>query len=922
MRGISVRLVFLVILLVLVVVSSLVVVVASGPPSSSRSSDLDDDSDIPASHLPLPLTSKHDTAVVAAPDGTIYLVEINSGKVLWSFASGSPIYSSYQAVHHNEGQRNNATTWADDFFIDIGEDWQLYVNGNGLKNVKLPVSVEEFLKSTPFISASGGIMLGSKKSTIFIVDAKTGKVIHTLCSDTVRAVEHEHNDESTLVARTDFGGWVPHSATNLDGIEEPLYVTRKDYVLKFTNMKTGKILWYLMFADIEASYQCNAIESFLGSVFYTEDEVSLRKNLDAKLQLHCPPKPVVYRIRDRSSFKSLFKTNSLPDAFAGDKVLLLAAPDLDPMLQLVEKILGLHQSNGGDIGLALPTPESEDFGVVALPEGDIDQIHEIGGFANLIGSHFWFVALFGGLMLLIVTFFVSHWVVKEQGKLNKGVEMPNIQALTTRKKKPRKPRTNSKTAERKKKNVSHDQMAKDINVLPDYERAKKFLQLGLPNNSDGFMDGRNIGRLFVSTTGIAMGSNGTVVLEGIYDGRPVAVKRLVQTHHNVAFKEIQNLIASDHHPNIVRWFGVEYDQDFVYLALERCACSLYDLILSCSSSQNQETYQDGDCNCAGNEFVRLGLLGDNHALQLSKSNGYPSHHLLKLMRDVVRGLAHLHELGIIHRDLKPQNVLVTKERVLCAKLSDMGINKRLSGDTSSLTKHATGYGSSGWQAPEQLLHERQTRAVDLFSLGCLLFFCITGGKHPFGEILERDVNIVNNQKDLFLIENLPEATDLIASLLHCNPELRPKATQVACHPLFWDSEMRLSFLRDASDRVELEDREKESELLKALESIGNVALGGKWDEKMDTAFINDIGRYRRYKFDSVRDLLRVIRNKLNHYRELPKDIQGILGQVPEGFDNYFSTRFPKLVIEVFKVFHLYCAEEEEAFIKYFKCDYM
>ena len=134
--------------------------------------------------------------------------------------------------------------------------------------------------------------------------------------------------------------------------------------------------------------------------------------------------------------------------------------------------------------------------------------------------------------------------------------------------------------------------------------------------------------------------------------------------------------------------------------------------------------------------------------------------------------------------------------------------------------------------------------------------------------------------------------------------------------------MRLSFLRDASDRVELEDREKESELLKALESIGNVALGGKWDERMDTAFINDIGRYRRYKFDSVRDLLRVIRNKLNHYRELPKDIQGILGQVPEGFDNYFSTRFPKLVIEVFKVFHLYCAEEEEAFIKYFKCDYM
>jgi serine/threonine protein kinase len=59
-------------------------------------------------------------------------------------------------------------------------------------------------------------------------------------------------------------------------------------------------------------------------------------------------------------------------------------------------------------------------------------------------------------------------------------------------------------------------------------------------------------------------------------------------------------------------------------------------------------------------------------------------------RDMVSGLVHLHELGIIHRDLKPQNVLIIKERSLCAKLSDMGISKRLLGDMSSLAYHATG----------------------------------------------------------------------------------------------------------------------------------------------------------------------------------------------------------------------------------------
>lgn len=102
---------------------------------------------------------------------------------------------------------------------------------------------------------------------------------------------------------------------------------------------------------------------------------------------------------------------------------------------------------------------------------------------------------------------------------------------------------------------------------------------------------------------------------------------------------------------------------------------------------------------------------------------------------------------------------------------------------------------------------------------------------------------------------------------------RPKALEVLHHPLLWSSETRLSFLRDYSDRVELEDREANSDLLKALESTAPLALGGKWNEKMEPAFLTNIGHYRRYKFDSVRDLLRVMRNKSNHYRELPKEIQ-------------------------------------------------
>ncbi|EXB50998.1 Serine/threonine-protein kinase/endoribonuclease IRE1 [Morus notabilis] len=201
---------------------------------------------------------------------------------------------------------------------------------------------------------------------------------------------------------------------------------------------------------------------------------------------------------------------------------------------------------------------------------------------------------------------------------------------------------------------------------------------------------------------IAIGSNGTLICEGSYEGRPVVVKRLLQSHHEVALKEIQHLKESDHHQNIVRYYGVERDKDFVYLALERCNCNLDDLIQICcaDSSQYQLVMNDhhDDYSTIAVTVYREDrleqlkkVLGD---VSLSKANGYPSALLLKLMRydgDMVSGLVHLHELGIIHRDIKPQNVLIIKGRsTLCAKLSDMGISKKLPENRSSLSHHSTG----------------------------------------------------------------------------------------------------------------------------------------------------------------------------------------------------------------------------------------
>ncbi|GJU32696.1 retrovirus-related pol polyprotein from transposon TNT 1-94 [Tanacetum coccineum] len=115
------------------------------------------------------------------------------------------------------------------------------------------------------------------------------------------------------------------------------------------------------------------------------------------------------------------------------------------------------------------------------------------------------------------------------------------------------------------------------NVTPKKKKLRKSGKSRVDANTEKIMNGfqftgsfeRKIGKLLVSDKEIGKGSNGTIVLEGVYDARRVAVKRIVKVYHVVASKEIQNLIESDKHTNIVRWHGVEYDQDFVYIALER-----------------------------------------------------------------------------------------------------------------------------------------------------------------------------------------------------------------------------------------------------------------------------------------------------------------------------------------------------------------
>ena len=105
-----------------------------------------------------------------------------------------------------------------------------------------------------------------------------------------------------------------------------------------------------------------------------------------------------------------------------------------------------------------------------------------------------------------------------------------------------------------------------------------------------------------------------------------------------------------------------------------------------------------------------------------------------LMLMLLRGIAHLHELGIIHRDIKPANLLLSANGIL--KICDLGLCRilpeKLAGIGGAKTADETHawtlqVGTSFYRAPELLLGDRgYGEAIDIWAVGCVFAELLTG----------------------------------------------------------------------------------------------------------------------------------------------------------------------------------------------------
>lgn len=152
------------------------------------------------------------------------------------------------------------------------------------------------------------------------------------------------------------------------------------------------------------------------------------------------------------------------------------------------------------------------------------------------------------------------------------------------------------------------------------------------------------------------------------------------------------------------------------------------------------------------------------------------------MAEIIVALEKIHSKNIMYRDLKPENILIDIDGHI--KLSDFGLSKQMrKRNETSLTF----CGSPEYLPPEMLLGYEHSRAVDFYTLGCLLYEMIIGFP-PFHTKTGRDLE----KRILSGVVRFPhnidkEAKDLIEWLISMNPSDRPQEfSDIKQHPFFHD----------------------------------------------------------------------------------------------------------------------------------------
>jgi serine/threonine protein kinase len=120
------------------------------------------------------------------------------------------------------------------------------------------------------------------------------------------------------------------------------------------------------------------------------------------------------------------------------------------------------------------------------------------------------------------------------------------------------------------------------------------------------------------------------------------------------------------------------------------------------------------------EYLSGGSLKDYF---VKKKYNFDEKRASEIMFQLGLGLQYLHQYGIVHRDLKPDNIMMTEtENMSQIKIMDFGLSK-IMGPKEHVVD---GFGTLSFVAPEVLVRTPYNKEVDIWSLGIICYYMLTG----------------------------------------------------------------------------------------------------------------------------------------------------------------------------------------------------
>ncbi|HEY9784092.1 MAG TPA: protein kinase [Candidatus Obscuribacterales bacterium] len=175
--------------------------------------------------------------------------------------------------------------------------------------------------------------------------------------------------------------------------------------------------------------------------------------------------------------------------------------------------------------------------------------------------------------------------------------------------------------------------------------------------------------------------------------------------------------------------------------------------------------------------------GSTVAEQIAKLGALQPERAIKIFLQVCDAITHAHENGVLHRDLKPSNIMIVNAGGIdeSVKILDFGIAKILEADHTgkqNLTRTGETLGSPLYMSPEQALGKKVDRRSDIYSMGCVMFECLTGTPPFVGNtIMDTMLKHMNDTppslKEASMGREIPEAFEtVIAKALSKEPDAR------------------------------------------------------------------------------------------------------------------------------------------------------